>query len=207
MNILLSGISGFIGQQLLRQSEGWIIFHCIVRDNKSGDDDFYVERIDGDTVWKGAFDSIDTIIHLASIAHNKSRDKHEMFNVNTCGTIKLAREARRAGVKRFVFVSTGAIGNETTINHEKASFQTQSKYNAELGLKQIAEETGLEVVIVRPTLVYGPDAPGNFGLAKNRCYFIAVQNLADLLVTYAKHPNAAGHTLNGINKILHQCDC
>jgi nucleoside-diphosphate-sugar epimerase len=86
---------------------------------------------------------------------------------------------------------------------------TNSKYDAEIGLRKIAAETGLEVVIVRPTLVYGPNAPGNFGLltklvnklpllpfglTNNKRDFIAVQNLADLLITCASHPNAAGHT-------------
>jgi nucleoside-diphosphate-sugar epimerase len=85
----------------------------------------------------------------------------------------------------------------------------KSKSLAELGLKKIASETGLEVIVVRPTLVYGPKAPGNFGLltklvhklpllpfglADNKRDFIAVQNLVDLLMTCVNHPNAAGHT-------------
>lgn len=210
MKILLSGASGFIGQYLLKQDKNSLIYRCITRRNELSEyNSFFVGNIDKETVWDGAFDSIDCVIHLAGIAHNKSSDKAEIFNTNTFGTIRFAQEAAKAGVKRFVFVSTAAIGELNSFNRVEASFQTQSKYDAELGLKQLADEVGLEVVIVRPTLVYGADAPGNFGLltrivnklpflpfglTDNKRDLIAIHNLADLLIACANNPNAAGHT-------------
>ncbi|GGI71291.1 epimerase [Shewanella hanedai] len=210
MKILLSGADGFIGQCLLEQDQNSLIHRCITRRNKLNEyDSFFVDNIDKHTIWDGAFDNIDTVIHLAGIAHNKSCDKAVIFNTNTHGTIRFAQEAAKAGVKRFVFVSTATIGAQISFNQEEASSQTRSKYDAEFELNQLADKVGLEVVIVRPTLVYGLNAPGNFGsltklvkkmpflpfeLTNNKRDFIAVQNLTDLLLTCAKHPDAAGHT-------------
>jgi len=211
MNILLSGGSGFIGQHFLTQDEGGVIRRCVTRKAELNNEhvSFYVESINAHTSWDGAFNDIDTVVHLAGIAHNKSQVKSEIFGTNTEGTIKFAQDAVRAGVKRFVFVSTAAIDDETSFNRERASVQTQSKYDAEIGLKQLAYETGLELVIVRPTLVYGPNAPGNFGLlvklvnkmpilpfglVSNKRDFISIQNLVSLLFVCASHPNAPGQT-------------
>ncbi|WP_406734094.1 NAD-dependent epimerase/dehydratase family protein [Vibrio scophthalmi] len=167
--------------------------------------------------YKSELIGVDAIIHLAGVAHSKVFTGQCYQSVNVELTLKLAREAVECGVKRFVFVSSiGVCGSGTreslftpNLAPNPRNIYTQSKYDAEVGLKKIAEESGLEVVIVRPTLVYGPRAPGSFGLltklvhrlpilpfdmAKNRRDFIAVQNLADLLVTCAKHPDAKGHT-------------
>ncbi len=208
MNILLSGAAGFIGQQVLLQDKMDCIHRCVVRVSNKDDlfcETFVVEDINKNTSWNNAFNNIDVVMHLAGIAHNKSDNSDVIFETNTLGTLKLARDAAANGVTRFVFVSTASIDE----NKGLFSAQTQSKYNAEIGLKKIADETGLEVVIVRPTLVYGPNAPGNFGaltrlvnkapvlpfgLTNNKRDFISVQNLADLLITCASHPNAAGHT-------------
>ena len=210
MNILLSGASGFIGQQLLRLDEGGVIRRCVTRTiDLDEHTNFYVESINAHTIWDGAFNDIDTVVHLAGIAHNKSQVKDEIFGTNTKGTIKFAHDAVQSGVKRFVFVSTAAIDDETNFNRGDSSFQTQSKYDAETGLKQLADETGLELVIVRPTLVYGANAPGNFGLlvklvnkvpispfglVNNKRDFISIQNLVSLLLVCASHPNAPGQT-------------
>ncbi len=218
MNILLTGASGFIGNFLCGNSD---IKRIVLREggnyNNWGCERFYIKKLDGRTGWKGAFKGIDSIIHLAGVAHSKDLDKSVFKSVNTEGTLKLANEAASFGVKRFVFVSSIGVNGKLTqsepfkfkMKPDPDNAYAQSKYNAELGLKKIAEETGLEVVIVRPTLVYGSNAPGNFGLltnlvkmfpvlpfglTKNRRDFIAVQNLTDLLVTCASHPNANGHT-------------
>ncbi|WP_299568289.1 NAD-dependent epimerase/dehydratase family protein [uncultured Shewanella sp.] len=163
------------------------------------------------------FNEAKVVIHLAGIAHSNQYEVSEFQRVNHRMTLNLGTQAAKAGVRRFVFVSSiGVNGTSTSelpfsnasdVNPHNA--YAQSKYDAELGLKKIAEETGLEVVIVRPTLVYGRNAPGNFGLlinlvqklpflpfglADNKRDFISVQNLADLLITCANNPNAAGHT-------------
>ncbi|WP_217528914.1 NAD-dependent epimerase/dehydratase family protein [Vibrio metschnikovii] len=218
MNFLVTGASGFVGNHLsvydgvtrivVRENDHFHTWQC---------ESFCIDKLDDQTIWANAFVGIDTIIHLAGLAHSKNFAKESYQSVNVQGTIHLAQQAANAGVKRFVFVSSIGVNGIST-QTEPFSLDSRpsphndyarSKYEAELGLKKIAEETGLEVVIVRPTLVYGPNAPGNFGmltklvrklpvlpfgLANNRRDFIAVQNLADLLVTCATHPDAAGHT-------------
>ncbi|MBY8275692.1 NAD-dependent epimerase/dehydratase family protein [Vibrio fluvialis] len=216
MNILLTGSNGFVGRTI---NSKFTIYRQVIRRNREYcfKSPFFVDAIDNATDWSGAFDKVDAIIHLAGLAHSNAYSEKDYKSVNVEGTIHLAREAVNSGVKRFVFVSSiGVNGTSTksdrfTIDaiENPHNLYAQSKYDAELGLKKIAKETGLEVVIVRPTLVYGKNAPGNFGmltklvrkmpvlpfgLADNRRNFIAVQNLADLLVTCAIHPDAGGHT-------------
>ncbi|MEM6231178.1 NAD-dependent epimerase/dehydratase family protein [Shewanella scandinavica] len=219
MSILLTGASGFIGKQLIQSP---LVSKLVVRDrsfhveNKSV---FFLDGLSENTNWQAAFSDCDVkrIIHLGGLAHSNFFSQEEYQSVNVDATLHLANEAVKAGVKRFVFVSSIGVNGASTINKPYAfnsnpnphNHYTRSKYDAEVGLLNIAHETGLEVVIIRPTLVYGPNAPGNFGalinlvknspflpfgLSTNKRDFIAVQNLADLLVTCATHPNAAGHT-------------
>lgn len=216
MKILMTGSTGFIGRNL--SSSDSIHRHVVRRDEQHNYQSYFtIDSLDAETIWEGAFDGIDAVIHLAGLAHSNRFTDSDYESVNVAGTLRLASEASKRGVRRFVFVSSiGVNGTSTqTVPFSVASVvephntYAQSKYDAELGLKDIAEKSGLEVVIIRPTLVYGPGAPGNFGmltklvsklpclpfgLAKNKRDFIAVQNLADLLVTCATHPNAAGHT-------------
>lgn len=214
--LLVTGATGFIGGHLSKyiKSARYVVLD---KNDCTFSDIYYVENINGGTSWLDAFHDIDAVIHLAGVAHRNSSGSNEYQEVNTEGTIQLANEAVKAGVKRFVFVSSiGVNGTSSDVLPFTENsipcphnLYTQSKYDAEIGLKKIAQNTGLEIVIVRPTLVYGPCAPGNFGmltrlvnnlpflpfgLANNRRDFIAVQNLADLLVTCAFHPEAAGHT-------------
>ncbi|WP_411063132.1 NAD-dependent epimerase/dehydratase family protein [Vibrio rotiferianus] len=216
MTILVTGATGFVGQNLTQLNQN---FRCVVRagEHHSFADSYTVPTIDASTDWSNCFDGVDAIIHLAGLAHNKLYTDAEYRAVNTDGTLRLALKAAEASVKRFVFVSS--IGVNGTNSYGSAFLPSdvanphnsyaQSKYEAELGLKELSKRTGLEVVVVRPTLVYGPYAPGNFGalvklvstlpmlpfgMADNQRSFIAVQNLADLLITCATHPNASGHT-------------
>ena len=215
MNILLTGGTGFVGREL--SSCSFIKKHVVRKGTVHPYSCVYgIESLNGTTDWSGAFIDIDTIIHLAGLAHSNSFSQYEYKSVNVEGTLHLASEAAKAGVKRFVFVSSAGVNglstngslfkpNSTPSPH---NLYTQSKYNAEIGLNKISLETGLEVVIVRPTLVYGVNAPGNFGmlvklikylpvlpfgLTANKRDFIAVHNLAHLLIACATHPNADGH--------------
>ncbi|ACH64821.1 putative epimerase/dehydratase WbiG [Aliivibrio fischeri MJ11] len=212
--ILLTGATGFIGHYV---SQKKLQIKYAVRDNDASlTNSFVIKALDSKTNWQGAFNQIDSIIHLAGLAHSHSFTNDDYQSVNVDGTLHLAREAAIAGVKRFVFVSSIGVNGTATqqvpfsVDSEPKPHNAyaQSKYDAEIGLKKIADETGLEIVIVRPTLVYGPNAPGNFGsltrlvnrvpvlpfgLVNNKRDFISVQNLADLLVTCANHPKAAGH--------------
>ncbi|GHX41113.1 UDP-glucose 4-epimerase [Vibrio cholerae] len=214
--LLVTGATGFIGGHLSKniKSARYVVLN---RNECSFADTYHVDSINGSTTWSGAFHGIDAIVHLAGVAHRNNSSSYGYKEVNTEGTIQLANEAVKAGVKRFVFVSSIGVNGTSTqakpfsLDSEPSPHNdyARSKYDAEIGLKKIAKETGLEVVIVRPTLVYGPNAPGNFGmltklikrlpvlpfgLATNRRDFISVQNLAALLVTCATHPSAAGHT-------------
>lgn len=216
MNILLTGSSGFIGSYLKFDID---IKSIVIRQNEIENckSSYKINGLTKNTCWDNAFNNIDCIIHLAGLAHSNRFSESDYNSVNTQGTLKLANDAAKAGVKRFVFVSSIGVNGSSTENEKPFSHNSEvkphnvyakSKLDAEIGLQQIAEETGLEVVIVRPTLVYGPNAPGNFGLltklvaklpllpfglVSNKRNFIAVQNLVDLLLTCAKHPDAAGH--------------
>lgn len=216
MNIFLTGSSGFIGSKLKGVQNAFFKMAVRKDTNLRNVHFFSIRSFNSETDWSGAFESIDSIIHLVGLAHSHSFSAVDYQSVNVEGTLHLAREAAKAGVKRFVFVSSiGVNGTSTTdvpfshVSKENPhNAYAQSKYDAEMGLKKIADDTGMELVIVRPTLVYGPNAPGNFGaltrlinkvpflpfgLVHNKRDFISVQNLADLLVTCAKHPNAGGH--------------
>lgn len=216
MNILLTGSSGFIGSHFCGDTN---IKRIVTRANDNCNhwscEQYSISTLDGQTDWSGAFNGIDAIIHLAALAHSRTFTSDDYQKVNVDGALHLAREAALAGVKRFVFVSSIGVHGANTFEEPLTpnspfapdNDYTRSKLFAEQGLKKIAKEAGLEVVIVRPTLVYGVDAPGNFGLLSkliarapflpfgainNKRDFIAAQNLADLLICCATHPNASG---------------
>ncbi|MGR2847524.1 NAD-dependent epimerase/dehydratase family protein [Vibrio vulnificus] len=219
MKLFATGCNGFVGSHFLNKGKYEFDIYCAVRK--------YVDYIDltrqsildleSPQGWAEALEGSDVVVHMAAIAHYKYTNEKHISEINTKSVIRFASEAVKAGVKRFVFVSSIGVNGTSTqakpfsLDSEPSPHNdyARSKYDAEIGLKKIAKETGLEIVIVRPTLVYGPDAPGNFGmltklikrlpvlpfgLATNRRNFISVQNLADLLVTCATNPNAAGHT-------------
>ncbi len=216
-SVLLTGSSGFIGSYLNKLLD----YRCAIASHEIYPLAPNTRQVLLSAIVQPQTSSLlhvsQVVIHLAGIAHHKQNVVSDFQRINHKMTLDLASEAAIAGVKRFVFVSSigvnGASTNDApftaTTDMNPHNLYCQSKYDAEIGLKKIAEETGLEVVIVRPTLVYGPNAPGSFGsltklvqklpflpfsLADNKRDFIAVQNLADLLLTCSKHPNAAGHT-------------
>lgn len=216
MTIFVTGATGFIGRALLDAIEGEFRYSVRNRKHVTCKEQFFIDSIDEDTNWSGAFDGCQSVIHLAGAAHSK-HSAEEFVKVNVDGTRHLAYQAAKQGVKRFVFVSSIGVNGGCTFDKPFSNVSlanphnayTKSKLEAELALREISNETGIEVVIVRPTLVYGPLAPGNFGslsrlinkfsilpfgLANNKRDFIAVQNLADLLLICATNPNAAGHT-------------
>ena len=216
-SVLLTGSSGFIGSHVNRLLDHRCAITCRVFDPKSSNarQMCVSDIIESET--PSLLNETQVIIHLANLAHATSYTSSELQSVNVDITLNLARKAANLKVKRFIYVSSIVVNGINCIDIPFSSKSqalpmtpyAKSKWDAEVGLKKIAEETGLEVVIVRPTLVYGPNAPGNFGLLTNLVHqlpllpfgltnnkrnFIAVQNLADLLVTCARHPYAAGHT-------------
>jgi nucleoside-diphosphate-sugar epimerase len=185
-----------------------------------------VGDIGPDTEWGEALSGIDTVIHCAARVHVMKDDAAdplaEFRRVNTEGTRKLAQDAVQRGVKRLVFISSIKVNGESTLypSGSPAAFTASdtphpedpyavSKWEAESLLRKIAADTGLEIVIVRPPLVYGPGVGGNFralvdlvrrgiplplGLVDNRRSLVALPNLVDLLAVCATHADAAGET-------------
>lgn len=177
-----------------------------------------VGNIDSFTRWEGAVSGVDTVIHLAARVHmmnDTSTDPLAEFRrVNTEGTLNLARQAAEAGVRRFIFLSSVKVNGETGFFRESDVEDPQdpyaiSKCEAEQGLRRIAAETGMAVVIIRPPLVYGPGVKANFqslmravgkgvplplGAIDNRRSLVGIDNLVDLIVTCIDHPAAANET-------------
>ena len=225
MSVLITGASGFIGSNLCKNlGRDGLFVRLVYREGavKNNPQIFTVNGIDKSTGWSGAFDNIETVIHAAARVHvmdDSSVDPLSEFRaVNTYGTLHLAQQAAQAGVKRFIFISTIKVNGESTLTGvpfkpEDSSIPTDpyglSKYEAEVGLRKIAKETGMEVVIIRPPLVYGPGVKGNFvsmmkwlnkgiplplGAINNKRSFVSLDNLISLITICIDHPNAANET-------------
>lgn len=226
--ILVTGATGFVGRFLckLLLNRGYNVSGAL-RSAKSPDlivsgvEPVLVAPLGAETTYKHSLDNIETLIHLAARVHvmheTANEPLYEFRKTNTLGTINIARQAAAAGVKRFVFMSTIGVNG----NHSDSKPYTEndapnphnpysiSKYEAELGLKIISAETGMEVVVIRAPLVYGPGNPGNFlsllrflskgiplplASVNNKRSLIYVGNLVDALAVCAKHPAAAAKT-------------
>lgn len=184
---------------------------------------FYIKTIDSSSQYNLSVNKPDVIVHCAARVHVMndavSNPLEEYREVNTRGTINLARQAASAGVKRFVFVSSIKVNGEGTSQcklftsadaHAPEDDYGLSKAEAEQQLIELGQETGMEVVIIRPTLVYGPGVKANFAslmnlvskgiplpfgcINDNRRSLVSVANLVDLVVTCIDHPNAANET-------------
>jgi len=213
MEIALTGGSGFIGKELICLLESKVL--SLTRQDKAKSP--YIKYDSLFDIKANDLNRIKVLIHLAGLVHKKNICIHEYKRVNTELTIHLAKEAVEAGIKRFIFISTinvyGSQCEDATLKFNSAvcpeSHYAQSNLDAELALKKIAQETGLEVVIIRPPLVYGKNAPGNFGtLLKiaeknlplpfgaidNQRSLVAIDNLVDLINTCVEHPAAANQT-------------
>lgn len=226
VNILLTGASGFVGRAVLRQlmQQGGYCITAALRTDRgtaieglSGERQYIIGDIGPETDWRKALSGQQVLIHAAARAHVLQEDTAdplaEYRRVNVAGTLALARQAAEAGVKRFVFISTiGVNGNisERPFTEEDipapAEFYAQSKWEAEQGLWQVQRDTGMELVIIRPPLAYGPGVPGNFrrliegvksgiplplGAVHNQRTLIALDNLVDLIIMCVSHPAAA----------------
>lgn len=221
LKILITGGNGFIGRKLryALDSRGHRVVSAVRE--VAGEGDVAIGDIGPKTAWLRALEGCEAVVHLAARAHilrDSVGDAHRLYHpVNCLATLNLARQAEISGVKRFVFISSiGVNGNRTELNAfteedtpNPVGHYAISKYEAEVGLIEIAEKTDMEITILRPPLVYGPGGRGNFqrllwivrrglplplGAIRNRRSFVALENVIDcitLCVERTRSPRAA----------------
>jgi nucleoside-diphosphate-sugar epimerase len=231
MNLFLTGASGFVGRAILHaaQMRGLSVlpvFRSVDSARRAGvlETSAVVEGgLTEDADWRSALSGQHVVIHSAARVHvmndNSVDPLAEFRKVNVNGTLNLARQAATAGVRRFVFISSIKVNGEGTGSGRPYTADDApapvdpygiSKHEAEVGLRALAEKTGLEVVIIRPVLVYGPGVKANFasmvrwvgwgvplplGLAvDNRRSLVALDNLVDLVLCCVDHPAAVNQT-------------
>jgi nucleoside-diphosphate-sugar epimerase len=229
MRLLITGASGFVGTALLSKfgrephSEVFGIFRTTPAvDRRSPNFIALTGSLEPDENWSGLPSACDALIHAAARVHvmndSASNPLAEYRRINVAGTLNLARQAAATGLRRFIFISTLKVNGESTSGDNSFSADDtpapldpygMSKWEAEQGLREIAGRTGMEIVIIRPPLVYGPGVKGNFktmvrwlslgiplplGAVPNRRSFVNLDNLVDLIATCIGHPGAADQT-------------
>jgi nucleoside-diphosphate-sugar epimerase len=227
MTVIITGSSGFVGRAVVsRLNDAGVPLRAVVRRRP---DDWppdvpviQVDDINATTNWSHALRQGEVVLHLAARVHvmreHVSNALAAYRSINVDGTLNLARQAAAAGIKRFVFISSIKVnGDETPVGRpfraedipSPADDYAISKYEAEEGLRRVSVETGMEVVIIRPVLIYGPGVKGNFllmacwlkkrvplplGSISNSRSLLALDNLVDLVAVCLKHPAAANQT-------------
>ncbi|WP_155984193.1 MULTISPECIES: NAD-dependent epimerase/dehydratase family protein [unclassified Thioalkalivibrio] len=222
--VLVTGATGFVGRHVcacLAAQDDWMPVAGSRWPGVSvgtGVEMVATPALGADSNWTEALGGVFAVVHAAARAHVMKESAvdpmAEFRRCNVEGTLELARQAAEAGVRRFVFLSSiGVLGrsSERPLRFDDSPAPEDdyavSKWEAEQGLVELSRETGMEVVVVRPPLVYGPNAPGNFGklmewmargvplplgaVTRNRRSLVGLDNLVDLLVTCLEHPAAA----------------
>jgi len=226
VKVLVTGASGFVGSALCGHllAKGQTVtgaVRSIPGKPLPGVEYRVVSDLSAETNWREALTGMDAVVHCAARVHimkETSTDPLAAFReMNVKGTACLAEQAADNGVKRFVFISSIKVNGETTSGRPFTADNTPapedpygiSKWETEQVLQKIAEKTGLEVVIIRPPLVYGPGVRANFlrlmqavklgmplplGAINNRRSLVALDNLIDLIDTCLNHPDASNQT-------------
>jgi len=225
MKVLVTGATGFVGRALVPVLTA--AGHQVIATSRNpaakiaGAEVIAIGGLGPETDWRLALDGIEAVIHLAARVHVMDETAvdplAENRRVNTAGTIRLARDAAAAGVRRLVFLSTVKVNGERTDGQpftEKDAPAPSDPYaiakdEAEQGIRDISAKTGMGVTVIRPPLVYGPGVAGNFvsllrlcarGLplplasVHNSRSLIYVGNLVDAILAAVDHPAAAGKT-------------
>jgi nucleoside-diphosphate-sugar epimerase len=213
MKILVTGANGFVGRELVAGLEADGVAVEAATRQRVGD-------IGAATDWTAALSGCSTVVHLAArvhVMHDAVSDPLLAFReVNAAGTLNLARQAAAENVRRFVYLSSIKVNGEGREEPYRESDNPApqdpyaiSKWEAEQGLRQIEQETGMDVVILRPPLVYGPGVKANFlrllaavdkgwplplGAVENRRSLLYLGNLVDAIQLCLEHPAAAGKT-------------
>ena len=220
MKVLITGYSGFVGNNLAEQLQEGYQLNLLGR-KPSNLGHFFNHNLDSLSTYVDALENVDVVVHCAARVHimddTASDPLSEFRAVNTHGTLNLAKQAAAAGVKRFIFLSSIKVNGEST--SDKAPFTASdksapedpygiSKAEAEQQLLMLGTETGMEIVIIRPPLVYGEGVKANFAslmrfvgkglplpfrsIKSNKRSLVSVYNLVDLIQLCIEHPKAAG---------------
>lgn len=223
---LVTGANGFVGAELvpyLAQRGAEVSLAVRKRPiNLHAYPAFETGNIDRSTDWSTALRKISVVVHLANRAHvmkDAAKDPLAIFReTNVEGTLNLARQAALHGIKRLIYLSSIKVNGEQTPGEsfyfddppDPQGPYARSKYEAEMGLAKISKNTGLEIVILRPPLIYGPSVKGNLaalirvvdkgwplplGSINNRRDMVSLQNLVDLIAHCIAKPQAAGQTV------------
>lgn len=223
MRVLVTGANGFLGSEIVRclsEDEGKDVFGSVRHFDHGSCRDrlIQVASLSKETDWSTALVGVKVVIHTAARVHvmqDRSRDPlQEYRRTNVEGTLELARQSALAGVQRFIFVSSIKVNGEGTSLGQPFTADDaplpcdpygQSKFEAEVGLREICASSGMEFVIIRPPLIYGPKVGANFaslvrwvgkGLplplkgVKNLRSFVFIENLVSLIEVCLKHPSA-----------------
>lgn len=209
--VFVTGGTGFVGAHLVGSLKAAAIdVRLLARDR--------LQRVMAGDDARGLFDGGGAVIHLAARAHVLGETSDALLDlyraVNRDLTLKLARAAAASGVRRFVFVSSVRVNGSASVRPFRPEDTPRpdepyalSKHEAEQGLWEVATATGLEVVVVRPPLVYGPGVKANFrrllrlaasglplplGAVGGMRSLVGVRNLCDLLTVCVASPAAPG---------------
>lgn len=221
MKVLVTGATGFVGTALrARLAASGVEVVSAVRRQSGLTFEVVTGNLNASTEWRSALTGCDAVVHLAARVHvmnDAAQNPLALYRAtNTDATLNLARQAAQAGVKRFVFISSIKVNGEggdaqyreTDMPAPEDAYAI-SKWEAEQGLQRIAQETGLEVVILRPPLVYGPGVKANFlrlmqmiqkgwplplGAIHNCRSLLYLGNFVDAIRLCVEHPAAAGQT-------------